>query len=78
MFKICKNLSPSIIADLFYVQHNSYNLRHNSYFAIIDVKSVSHGKASLSNLEPRIWNLISNKLKQLVYVYAFTKKIKTW
>ena len=42
MFKVYKNLSPAIIADLFHVQQNNYNLRHDSYFAIPNVKSVYH------------------------------------
>ena len=41
MFKVYKNLSPAIIADLFHVRQNNYNLRHDSYFAIPNVKSVS-------------------------------------
>ena len=42
MFKVYKNLSPAIIADLFHVRQNTYNLRHDSYFAIPNVKSVYH------------------------------------
>ena len=42
MFKVYKNLSPAIIADLFHVRQNNYNLRHDSYFAIPNVKSVYH------------------------------------
>ena len=37
MFKVYKNLSPAIIADLFHVPQNNYNLRHNSYFAMPNV-----------------------------------------
>ena len=76
MFKVYKNLSPAIIADLFHVRQNNYNLRHDSYFAIPNVISVYHGTKSLSNLGPRIWNLVPNKLKQLVDIHAFKKEIK--
>ena len=78
MFKVYKNLSPAIIADLFHVRQNNYNLRHDSYFAIPNVKSVYHGTESLPNLGPRIWNLVADKLKQLVNIYAFKKEIKKW
>ena len=78
MFKVYKNLSPAIIADLFHVRQNNYNLRHDSYFAIPNVKSVYHGTESLSNLGPRIWNLVPSKLKQLVNIHAFKKEIKKW
>ena len=53
MFKVYKNLSPAIIANLFHVRQNNYNLRHDSYFAIPNVKSVHHGTESLSNMPLR-------------------------
>ena len=78
MFKAYKNLPPAIIVDLFHVQQNNYNLRDDSYFAIPNVKSLYHGTESLSNLGPRIWNLVPDKLKQLVDIHAFKKEIKKW
>ena len=78
MFKVYRNLSPAIIADLSHVRQNNYNLRHDSYFAIPNVKSVYHGTESLSNLGPRIWNLVQDKLKELVDIHAFKKDIKKW
>ena len=67
---VYKNLSPAIIDDLFYVRQNNYNLRHNSYFVIPNAKSVYLG--------PRIWNLLLDKLKQLVDIHAFNIEIKKW
>ena len=69
MFKVYKNLSPAIIADLFHVRQNNYNFRHGSCFAIPNVKFMCHGTESLSNLGPRIWNFVPDKLKQLVDIY---------
>ena len=40
MFKVYKNLSTAIIADLFHIRQNNYNLRHDSYFSIPNVKYV--------------------------------------
>ena len=76
MFKVYKNLPPPIITNFFHVRQNNYNLRHDSYIAIPNVKSVYHGTESLSNLGPRIWKLVPDKLKQLVDIHAFKKKIK--
>ena len=76
MFKVYKNLPPPIITNFFHVRQNNYNLRHDSYIAIPNVKSVYHGTESLSNLGPRIWNLVLDKLKQLVDIYSFKKEIK--
>ena len=38
MFKVHKTFSPAILAVLFHVWQNNYNLRHNSYFAMPNVK----------------------------------------
>ena len=78
MFKVYKNLSPAIIADFFHVRQNNRNLRNGSYFAIPNVKSAYHETESLSILGPRIWNLVPNKLKQLVNILAFKKEFKEW
>ena len=74
MFKVYKNLSPAIIADLFHVWQNNYNMRHDSYFTIPNVKSVYHATECFSNLGPRIWHLVPDKLKQLVDIHVFKKK----
>ena len=78
MFKIFKNLSAPIVADLFKVRQNNCNLKHCSYFSIPNVKSVYHGSESLSNLGPRIWNLVPNTLKQLDDINSFKTEIKKW
>ena len=62
----------------FHVRQSNYNLRHDSNFAIPNVKSVYYGTESFSNLGPRIWNLVSYKLKKFVDVHAFKKEIKKW
>ena len=78
IFKVYKNLSPAITADLFHVRQNNYNLRHDSYFVIPNIKSMYHGTESLSNVGPRIWTLIPDKLKKLVDIHTFKKEIKKW
>ena len=42
------------------------------------MSNLYHGTESLSNLGPRIWNLVPDKLKQLVDIHAFKKEIKKW
>ena len=34
MFKVCRNLSPNIVAEIFHARQNNYNLRHSSFFSI--------------------------------------------
>ena len=42
------------------------------------MKTVCHGSESLSNLGPRIWNLVPSTLKELDDVNSFTRQIKKW
>ena len=49
-------------------------MRHDSYFTIPNVKSVYHATECFSNLGPRIWHLVPDKLKQLVDIHVFKKK----
>ena len=76
MLKVHKTLLPAIIAALFHLWQNNSNFRHNSFFAISIVKSMYRSTESLPKLLPIIWNLVPDKLKQLVDVYAFKKKIQ--
>ena len=39
------------------------------------MSNLYHGTESLSNLGPRIWNLVPDKLKQLVDIHGFKKEI---
>ena len=55
MFKVYKNLSPTIVAEFF----------------IIYVRTVYHGSESLSNSRLRIWNLVPSALKKLDDVNLF-------
>ena len=78
MFKVYRNLSPNIVAEIFRARRNNYNLRHSSFFSIPYVKTVYHGSESLSNLGPRIWDLVPSTLKELDDVNSFKTQIKKW
>ena len=42
------------------------------------MKTVNHGSGSLSNLGPRIWNLVQSTLKKLDDFNSFKTQIKEW
>ena len=50
MFKVYKNLSPAIIADLSHVRQNNYNLRHASYFAILHDRGRYHTERNYASV----------------------------
>ena len=78
MFKVRKDMSPAIMKEIFQVRENPYDLRQNSYFAIPKVNSVYHGSESISNLGPRIWNLVPDRLKEIADLSSFKYEIKKW
>ena len=47
------------------LQMLAIEMRSNSYFAAPNVKSVFHGKESISYLDPEIWDTVPLELKEL-------------
>ena len=78
MLKVYKNLSPTIVVEIFRARQNDYNLRRFSVFSIPYVKTVYHGSESLSNLGPRLWNLVPSTLEELDDVSSFKTHNKKW
>ena len=78
VFKVHKNISTELMQELFYVRQTHYKLRNPHHFAIPSINSVYHGFESISNLGPRIWNLVPNRLKELSSISSFKNENKRW
>ena len=78
MFKVYRNISPSIVRQLFQSRNNDYNLRQFSQFELPNVRSVFCGTVSISFLGPKIWNIVPNEFKKETSLHAFKKLIKKW
>ena len=76
MFKVPKNLSTELMQGLFCVRKIHYHLRNPDHFAIPSVNSVNHGSERISNLGPRIWNLVPDGLNELNSTCSFLNEIK--
>ena len=75
MFKTYKeNITSNRSRDFSYQRENKYNLHNCSYFTTPAVSSVYYGSESISNLGPRIWNLVPIKLKELKEYFKFIQK----
>ena len=55
---------------------NPCNVRHVFEFSRLMVKSVYHGTGSISNLGPKIWDILP-ELKNIENLEHFKKEIKT-
>ena len=78
MFKVYRNISPPIFSEVFHRRDKNYNLRINSDFAMVNVRSVFHGSDSMSHLGPKIWDIVPLELKELTRVVALKRGIKEW
>ena len=79
MFKVKNKLCSEITSNIFMERKNNhYNLRNPSYFITPQVNSVYHGTESLSYLGPKIWEIVSEDLKQKKSLNSFKEAIKLW
>ena len=77
MYKLVNNLSPPIMNRVFKLNSNSrYNLRQISQFVRSLVKSVYHGKARISCLGPKIWDILPDDYKAIQNLDTFKIKIE--
>ena len=60
IFKVYENMLPELMQELFSVRQTHYNLRNLHHFPIPSINSVYHVFASISNLVPRIWLLVTD------------------
>ena len=77
MFKLHRNISPSIVRQLFQSKNKYCNLRQFTQFELLNV-SVFCGTESISFLGPKIWNIVPNEFKKETSLHAYKKLIKKW
>ena len=51
--------------DIFPINRNPINLRQYSQFSRSRVNTVYHGTESISNLGPKIWDLVPSNQKEI-------------
>ena len=52
-------------------------MRHNSQFTIPAVNSAYHGTESVSFLDPKIWDILPDRLKKIDSLRSFKTAIKS-
>ena len=62
-YKISNSLSTPLMKNIFPINRNPYNLRQKSQFSRPRINTVYHGTESISNLGPKIWDLVQSNLK---------------
>ena len=65
-YKFVNGLSPKLVSDCFKLNNMTvYNTRNKSTFYSWSVRTVFHGRESLSHLRPKIWELVPSDMKNL-------------
>ena len=78
MHKISNGLSTPLLKDIFPMNRNPYKIRQNFQFSRPQISTVHHETGSISNLGPKIWDLVPNNLKEICDIDEFKKAIKQW
>ena len=79
VYEVSKCIARKIFADIFSSNSRAnYNLRYQPEFSKPLVRSIFNGTETISNLGPRIWNLVLLEMKQKESLTAFKKVMKTW
>ena len=72
------NLSSVLMSELFQLKDIRYNLRQRKTLITNNIKTVKYGSETISNLAPKIWQLIPDEIKNTDSLNIFKRKIKLW
>ena len=64
MSKTYANISQPISCETFHRRGINYNLQINSEFAMPNIGSIFNGSEIISYLDPKIWDIVTLKLKE--------------
>ena len=63
--KVSNAVSTSSVKDIFLINKSLYALRHNSQFYIPLLKTMYSGTESISNLVPKMWDMVPRSLNEI-------------
>ena len=58
--------------------NNNYNLRSSTHLSRPIVHTIHYGTESITNLEAKIWELVSQKIKEPNSLFSSKNKVKKW
>ena len=75
MYKVVSNIAPTIVPQLFSFSNVNCNLRSGSQFHQPLANTVWNRQETISYSGPKIWNMMSVKMKQKSSLFAFKREI---
>ena len=77
IFKVKNSLAPKIATEVFEIKEPHYKLRSvASHFQRENVKSAHYGIQPVRHLGPKIWNIVSQNIRESSSLYEFKGLIK--
>ena len=76
IYKLCNNLSPAYMTDIYTKTDTRYALRKGVHKLIKPFRSLEIGQKALSYVGPKVWNQLSCDLKLSKSANSFKHKIK--
>ena len=81
IYKVIQRISPPLLNEVFVPNQCSHDLRGNNFLGIrrvIAVVAVRYSTKPISFLAPKIWEILSNEIKESDSLQIFKVKIKKW
>ena len=75
MYKVVNNIAPTIVSEPFLFSNVNYSLRSDSQFHQPSANTIWNGQKIISYLGPKIWNMVSEEMKQKSSLFAFKGEI---
>ena len=78
IYKVMQGISQAISQPQFVPRQCNYELRGNNFLERRRVKSLRYGTESLSSLASKIWEILTNEIKDSDTLQIFKAKIQKW
>ena len=79
MYKVNNGLTPPVVSNISTQKsYHLYNLRLNSQFSLLLLRSVFYGTERISYLGPVIWGILPDSYENLPNFNGFKHRIKKW
>ena len=79
LYKVVNGFSPDIMKDVFPLNENlCYNTRNKRTLNSRNIRTVHFGSETLSQLAPKIWQLLPQEIQKLESVASSKNAVKKW
>ena len=78
MYKVKNDLAPQPFRNLFTEKFCQYDLRNKKTWESHNIRTVIYGSETLTNMGPKIWELVPNTIKDSDSLCEFRRRIKSW